>query len=58
MTPQKLHGFGKFLTEYLGEFVAICKSALARESGPNAELFDLIKPRGENIMTLSLLTHL
>jgi hypothetical protein len=27
-------GFGDFRIEFLGEFAALCKTALARESGP------------------------
>jgi hypothetical protein len=43
-----------FIVEYLCEFEAICKKALARGSGAQMGLFDELKPEVENLVTGSL----
>jgi hypothetical protein len=55
MGNSRLHfGFDDFRSDYLGEYEAICETALARESGPWMGLIDENKPRVENLVQLSL----
>jgi hypothetical protein len=42
------------IESYLGEFESEFKKALARESRAQGVFFDEKKPRGENLVTLSL----
>jgi hypothetical protein len=46
--------FGDFWSDYLGEYEAICETAIAHESGPYVGLIDEKKPRVENLVQLSL----
>jgi hypothetical protein len=46
--------FDDFRSDYLGEYEAICETALARESGPWVGLIDEKNTRVENLVQLSL----
>jgi hypothetical protein len=46
--------FDDFRGDFLGEYEAICETALARESGPYRWGWLMKKPRVENLVQLSL----
>jgi hypothetical protein len=52
VTPRNPNFSNDYL-DFLGEYKAICETALARESGPLGGLFDE-KPKLENLVTLPL----